>query len=45
MFIPLYIFPVPISTYITAKNKLEEQYAGDFIDEIRIVASYCFKYL
>ena len=39
MFISLYIFPVPMNTYITGNNYLEERYGGDYIDQIRIVAT------
>ena len=28
-----------MNTYITAKNYLEERYGGDYIDQIRVVAT------
>ena len=39
LYLYLYIFPVPINTYITEKKLLEERYEGDYIDQIRIVAT------
>ena len=39
IYLYLYIFLAPINTYIIAKNELEDRYGGDYIDQIRIVAT------